>query len=152
MTDPISFTSTTPRFQLPMLFVGQAQKEFTVNEAHALMDALLHAVCEGESLSPPAAPVDGEMWIVAAGADGAWSGQDGLLAARQAGSWLFVTPREGMRLFDRAMGQVLLYRDGWKRPARPASPAGGGTIDSEARAALAGLVAALVEAGIFAQD
>ncbi len=150
MTDPVIFTSTTPRYGLPLLFAGQSQKEFTVNEALALTDALLHAVCEGEAATPPSAPLDGEMWIVGEGADGAWSGQDGNIAARQAGTWLFVTPREGMRLFDRTTGQVLLRRETWQRPGVPEAPAGGATVDEEARGAIAALIAALTEAGIFA--
>lgn len=30
MPEPLDFTARTPRFSLPMLFAGQAQKEFTV--------------------------------------------------------------------------------------------------------------------------
>jgi hypothetical protein len=131
------------------MFAGQAQKEFYVNEAHALTDALLHAACEGESDTPPASPVEGESWLVAASATGEWSGEEGKLAAFQSGTWLFAAPAEGMRLFDRESGQILLYRGGWERPAAPAEPSGGSTVDAEARTAIAGLIAALVEAGIF---
>jgi hypothetical protein len=128
---------------------GQAQKEFYVNEAHALTDALLHAACEGETATPPATPVDGECWLVAAGATGEWTGEDGKLACRQSGTWLFVSPNDGMRLFDSSTGLVLLYRGAWERPATPAEPSGGSTVDAEARTAISGLIAALVEAGVF---
>jgi hypothetical protein len=150
VTDPISFTSATPRFALPLLFAGQSQKEFCVNEAHALTDALLHAACEGESAAPPATPGEGEAWIVASGATGEWAGEDGKLAARQSGNWLFATPSDGMRVFDRSTGQMLLYRDGWRRPTAPTVPSTGSVIDSEARAAIADLIAALTDAGIVA--
>ena len=150
MTNPVSFTSTTPRYFLPLLFSGQAQKEFYVNEAHALTDALLHAACDGEAVDPPPSPAEGEAWLVGAGATGAWAAQDGKLASFQAGNWLFAVPNDGMRLFDRSTGQILLYRSGWQRPASPAEPSGGTTIDAEARAAIAGLITALTQAGIFA--
>ena len=122
MTDPISFASTTPRLGLPLLFSGQAQKEFYVNEAHALTDALLHAACEGETAIPPATPAEGGTWLVATGATGEWSGQDGKLASRQAGNWLFAAPVDGMQLFDCSTGQMLLYHGGWQRPAAPSAP------------------------------
>jgi hypothetical protein len=152
MTDPISFTSSTPRFALPLLFAGQSQKEFYVNEAHALADALLHPACEGETADPPATPVEGEGWLVGAAATGDWTGHEGKLASRQSGNWLFVTPTDGMRLFDRSSGQMLLYRGGWQRPATPAEPSGGSVVDTEARAAIADLVTALESAGIFSSS
>jgi len=150
MPDPVTFTSATPRYALPLLFAGQAQKELTVNEAHALADALLHPAIEDESSAPPAAPVEGECWLVGASASGDWSGEDGKLACREAGNWLFLTPRDGMRIFDRASGQELHYFDGWQRAAPPAEPTGGATVDSEARQAIAELTAALRVAGVFA--
>jgi hypothetical protein len=86
---------------------------------------------------------------VASGATGEWAGQDGKLAAWQSGNWLLTTPSDGMRVFDRSTGQLLLYRDGWQRPAAPALPSGGSVVDAEARAAIADLVATLAEAGIL---
>jgi hypothetical protein len=56
MSDPISFTSSAPRFGIPFLFAGQAQY---VNEAHALVDLLLHPAIESETDTPPSAPQEG---------------------------------------------------------------------------------------------
>ncbi|HTM95938.1 MAG TPA: DUF2793 domain-containing protein [Croceibacterium sp.] len=150
MPDPITFTSATPRHALPLLFPGQVQKELTVNEAHALSDALLHPAIEGEASDPPAEPDEGESWLVGTGATGDWIGEDGKLACREAGNWLFATPRDGMCVLDRSSGQRILYLGGWQRAAPPAEPTGGTTVDAEARTAIAALIEALRVAGVFA--
>ena len=152
MPDPISFTSASPRFALPLLFTGQAQKEYFVNEAHALTDALLHLAIAGEATAPPPAPEEGDCWLVQAPASGEWTGQEGAIACRQAGVWLFVTPRDGLRAFHRATGQDWRYAGGWQVPALITPPAGGTTIDIEARNAIGAILAALAEAGILPPD
>lgn len=144
------FDSTSPRFGLPLLFAGQAQKESFVNEAHALADMLMHCAIQGETETPPVDPAQGDTWLVADGPTGAWAGQAGKLAGWQSGNWLFVAPREGMRVFDLAAGQDRRYAGGWLAPVTPPAPAGGAVIDSEARTAIAALVAALQQSGIFA--
>lgn len=149
MTDPIAFDSTTPRWNLPFLFAGQAQKEAFVNEAHALVDALLHPTVEGEADAPPADPQDGDCWLVGPAPTGDWSDRAGLLACRQQGVWLFAAPRDGMRLFDRAAGHMRFYNGGWFAPTAPAAPSGGVVIDAESRAAISLLIDRLREAGIF---
>ncbi len=149
MSEPLSFDSATPRYALPLLFAGQSQKEFYVNEAHALADALLHCAVEGLADAPPPDPAEGACWLVGDTPTGAWTGQAGKLASRQPGGWLFVAPRDGMSLLDRVSGQTLRYRGGWIAPAAPAAPTGGTTIDAELRAAFGVLVEALAEAGIF---
>jgi len=149
MSEPLAFDSTSPRFALPLLFAGQAQKEAFVNEAHALTDALLHCAIEDTSSTPPVSPADGENWLVDTSASGDWQNQDGSIACRQAGNWLFVAPQDGMQVLDRSSGQVLLYNGGWNAPAAPVSPAGGSTIDAEARSAIDGVIAALRSAGVF---
>ena len=66
---------TTARFALPLIAPGQAQKEVYHNEALAAIDAALHAcVTEAPRADPPAEPDEGESWIVAADATGAWEG------------------------------------------------------------------------------
>lgn len=146
------FDSTSPRFGLPLLFAGQAQKEVFVNEAHALADMLLHCAIEGESAAPPASPAEGEAWLVAASPTGSWAGHAGKLAGWQGGNWLFASPRDGMRVLDLSTGQDRRYSGGeWLGPDTPALPSGGAVIDSEARAAIAAIVAALQQAGIFAE-
>lgn len=147
MSDPL-YDSRTARFDLPLLFAGQAQKEGTVNEVAARIDALLHGAIEGELATPPASPSDGQAWLVSATPSGAWLGQAGKIAARQSGNWLFASPRDGMKLLNRATGQELRYHGGWKMAARPASPSGGAIIDAEARSAIAAIMTALTIAGI----
>tara|TARA_B100001057_G_C22835037_1_gene944896 strand:+ start:765 stop:1223 length:459 start_codon:yes stop_codon:yes gene_type:complete len=149
MSDPFAFASTTPRHALPNLFAAQAQKEFTVNEAFALIDALLHIAAEGEASEPPASPADGECWIVGAEPSGEWSGQAGAIACRQGGTWLFLMPSEGLTLFDKAAGCTVRFADGWHRATPVALPDGGSTIDAEARTAIADIVGALESLGIL---
>jgi hypothetical protein len=151
MSDPIVFTSASPRWRIPLLFAGQFQKEVFVNEAHALTDALLHPAIEGEADDPPAAAAEGESWLIGDAPTGAWADHAGDLASYQAGGWIFAVPRDGVRLLDRSTGQEIRYRGGWQRPATPAAPAGGTTVDAEARAAIAELVAALIAGGVLAE-
>lgn len=152
MPDPISFGSTTSRYGLPLLFAAQAQKEFYVNEAHAIVDCLLHPVVEGEANDPPASPADGEAWLVGNTPTGDWTGHEGELACVEAGAWLFIAPRNGLRIHDLGSGQSRLFLGGWQLAANVSTPTGGGVIDAEARAAIDGLIAALVANGTLPQS
>lgn len=143
MSDPYLFDTASPRFGLPLLFAGQSQKEVFVNEAFALADALLHCSIEGTAAQPPASPSEGQNWLVSDSPTGDWTGRAGQLACFQGGSWLYVSPRDGLRVLDRLTEQELLYHGGWQRPAAPAMPSGGAVIDNEARTAIADIVAAL---------
>jgi hypothetical protein len=112
----------------------------------------LHCAIDGEAAAPPTSPIEGSNWLVAASPTGDWAGQQGKLACRQAGNWLFVAPRDGMRILDRTSGQERRYLGGWLAPSPPAPPSGGGTVDAEARAAIAALTAALRVSGVFPQS
>ncbi len=149
MSDPISFPTASPRYALPLLFAGQAQKEFFVNEAHARTDMLLHPAVSGTANTPPAGAAPGACWLVGTAPTGAWAGHAGELACLQGGNWLFAEPRNGMTVYDENAGQIRRFADGWISAAQVAAPAGGTTVDTEARNAIAGLVAALVAGGLL---
>lgn len=149
MSEPLVFVSHSSRYSLPLLFAGQAQKEFTVNEALCRADSLLHPAVEGEENAPPAEPVEGQCWLIGAAPTGAWAGKAGQLACFQVGSWLYTAPRDGMQILDRATEQRISFMGTWKRPNAPSAPTGGTTVDAEARTAINDLIAGLVEAGIL---
>jgi hypothetical protein len=149
MTDPLPFDTRTPRFELPLLFAGQSQKEFFVNEALLRSDLLLHCTVEGETNVPPASPVAGQAWLVGGGPEGAFADHSGAIAGWTDAGWRFVEARDGMRVFDKALGCVRLHAGGWRHAVRPATPSGGSVVDNEGRAALGDLVDALVSAGLI---
>lgn len=129
----------TARFDLPLLVTSQAQKEVTHNEALVRIDALLHAVAEDRNSVIPDLDDDstGKCWLVDDGATGEWSGKSGQLAIWVGSDWRFARPAEGMRVRLNATGTELVHVDGnWiAAPAIP-DPAGGSTVDAEARQAI----------------
>ncbi|WP_454796354.1 DUF2793 domain-containing protein [Novosphingobium lindaniclasticum] len=149
MSDTITFDSASARFSLPFLYAGQSQKEVFVNEALARCDMLLHPAIEGETDLPPPSPSEGECWLVGMEASGAWNGQAGTLATFQGGNWMFVKPRDGMRVFDLSTRQEQLFWGSWRKASLPVEPLGGSTVDVQARAVIGQLVAALQALGIF---
>ena len=81
---------------LPFIEAAQAQKHVTHNEAILALDAIVQlAVLDRDLTAPPGSPADGDRYIVAATATGAWAGQENNIAARQDGVWKFFVPREG---------------------------------------------------------
>lgn len=160
----------TARFALPYLAPGQMQKELFHNEALLTIDALLCPVVEGEaSAAPPSTPAIGGCYLVGIGATGAWTGQDGALACFSEGGWRFVAPLEGMRLVDRFTGLLVSRRSGaWEtgivrakelqidgvtvvrdRQSAIGDPLGGTVVDSECRAVLAQVLAAMRAHGLI---
>jgi hypothetical protein len=132
------------------MLTGQAQKESFVNEAFALADMLLHPAIEGEAATPPTTPQDGDCWLVGSSPTGDWMGQAGALAAFQAGTWLFAAPRNGLSVLDLSTGRTIRYVDGWQVPSAVSAVSGGTVVDTQARSAIAQIIAALTTAGVIA--
>ena len=162
--------SGTPRLALPFLSAGQAQKEFSHNEALQTLDIVVAAaVEEGPRADPPTAPTSGACYIVGASPTGVWAGKPQSVAAFTSGGWRFVAPVDGMSFYVKSNAYWANYRSGsWElgilrgsslviggqqvvggRIAAIASPAGGATIDSQARGVIDQILSAMRQHGLI---
>ncbi|WP_375429576.1 DUF2793 domain-containing protein [uncultured Sphingomonas sp.] len=160
----------TARLGLPLLATGQAGKEGTHNEALALVDLVVGAGVEAIGVdAPPADAAIGQAWIVGSAPTGVWEGRAGALAGWTGGGWRFVTPFEGLSVWIIAEKLHARFTDGgWvagdvrasrvlvggvpvlgPRGAAITTPAGGATVDLEARAAVGTVLEALRAHGLI---
>ena len=164
-------TDDSARLHLPMLRVGQAQKEATHNEALTLIDLAMQPSVVAIGLNaPPTSPAIGQCWIVGPEPIGGWTGQAGALAGWTAGGWRFVAAREGMVVaLEGGMLDVRYHAGQWvcgvvaaatvtvdglsvlgaRQPAI-ASPSGGDSVDEAARVAIGQILESLREHGLIA--
>lgn len=102
--------SQSPNLRLPYLDANQNQKTVTHNAALTVLDALVQCGIQSAALTaPPAAPGDGQCWIVASGATGAWAGKDLDIAAWQDGAWAFYPPSKGMLAYNDATAALIVW-------------------------------------------
>jgi hypothetical protein len=163
-------TETSSRFLLPLLEAGQAQKEITHNEALVLIDAALGAsVVDCGVETPPEAPAAGQCWLIGPAPSGAWAGHPSEIAVWTGGGWRFLPARTGMVIWVES-GEVFARRTAteWLTGSWPvtelviggvgmltgrlagiALPAGGATVDLQARAAISAVIAALQSHGLI---
>ena len=100
----------TPRLLLPEIAAAQAQKHVTHNEALITLDALVDLFILNRDLTaPPGGETDGDTYLVAAIATGAWAGQDGNIAYRVDADWRFYAPFGGLRAYIDDEGAFLFY-------------------------------------------
>jgi hypothetical protein len=86
----------TPHLTLPYMLAAQSQKHVTYNETLRALDAIVHlSVLDRDLATPPASPLDGQRYIPAASATGAWAGKSLNIAAFQDGAWMFHVPQLG---------------------------------------------------------
>jgi len=101
---------TTPNLALPYLAAAQAQKHVTVNETLDALDALVQlSVISAGLTAPPGSPAEGDRYIVASGASGAWTGWDACVAQFSGGAWHRLIQQAGWLAWDQAAGAVLVW-------------------------------------------
>jgi len=117
---------------------------------------------------PPVDPNPGECWIVGDTPGGDWAGHAHAIAGWTSSGWLFVQPRDGTQLWIAEIQGPALFKSGEWRPgelhgklfvegdqvvgsrgAPVAEPAGGSTVDAEARAAIAAVLDVLRTHGLI---
>ncbi len=105
----------SPSLDLPYLQPQQSQKHVTVNEGLRRLDALVQMSARSAALAiEPAAPSEGDLHILPAGASGASWGAfaEGALAVFQDGAWFEIAPRKGWRAYVEDEDRFL-YFDGF---------------------------------------
>jgi hypothetical protein len=86
----------TPRYGLPLLAAGQAQKEVSHNEALIVIDRWLNLIVETRlGKSCPDEPTVGSAYIVPPDATGSWAGRGGSVASYDGIGWNLDRPRRG---------------------------------------------------------
>lgn len=161
----------TARLGVSFLQAAQIQKEVTVNDGLEIFDLALSAAVDGFlTNSPPTGPAVGECHVIGSTPTGDWAGHAFALAGYTGGGWRFIGPFEGLSALDKASGEAAVFTAGaWEkghvraaklsvggnqvlgaRQAAVGDPAGGTTVDAEARAALAALLARLRTHGLIA--
>ncbi len=141
----------TANLKLPLLYVGQAQKEVTHNEALALLDTVLFPVLQGQMSDPPATLDEsdaGQRWLVGAAASGAWTGNEEKIACWTGTGWRFSVIPDMFRVYRSDLGYETVRIGGsWIFADAVADPIGGSTIDAEARASIAAILTFLRSTG-----
>jgi len=119
----------TAQLDLPLVMPAQAQKHVTVNEALARLDAAAQLrVVSSQLTTPPIAGMDGQSYLVPAGAAGEWAGLADRIAVWSNGGWTYLDPRAGWRAWDESRNGYQAF-DGtaWIPDAVIVSPSGAGT-------------------------
>lgn len=102
--------TSTARLNLPLIDAGQAQKNITHNEAILALDQFVQAAVLSQTLAaPPATNNEGDSYIVAASASGAWTGKTGQIAAFQQGGWNFYPPAIGCLVWVVAQSRIFAW-------------------------------------------
>lgn len=101
---------TSVVLSLPYIQAAQAQKHVTHNEAIRLLDVIVQpVVLDADRTAPPAGPAEGDRHVVAAGASGAWTGQDGAIASWEGAGWAFAAPQAGWQVRDLGTDTTLIF-------------------------------------------
>lgn len=128
--------STTPGLSIREFQAAQAQPELVINPAIRTLEIFCQLRVLDKDLSiPPSAPADGDAYLVAAGATGAWAGNDTSIASWQQTAWAFFAAKDGYRAWVADEAAFYLFSDagspsGWSLDAGGGGGGGGSSAPS----------------------
>jgi len=148
--------SQSPRLKLSYILPQQAQKHVTANESFRRLDALVQLSVKSDAVAAePPAPVEGDAYILPAGAAGAsWSLMEaGAVAAFQDGQWIEHAPRAGWRAYVESAGSFRHF-DGaaWIVEASSGGAGAFATVSVNATADATNKLAVKSDAALFSHD
>lgn len=86
----------TPVLELAEVSEADTPAFEDINEAYRKLDAVVQLTVKDKDLTiPPTDPVQGDRYIVPAGATGVWSGKTNRIAYFRVDGWAFAVPRDG---------------------------------------------------------
>lgn len=89
--------SLTPILGITELAPSQSQPEIPVNAATRVLEAIgVTSVISNVLHAPPGSPSDGDIYIPAATATGAWAGKEDTLQVYTGTAWVTVNPKNGL--------------------------------------------------------
>jgi hypothetical protein len=115
---------TSPKLGAPELVASQAVPETTVNEQlrYAEQGSSHYPVIDKDENDPPGSPAEGDAYIVAATATGAWAGHEDDIAFVVGGAWAFIAPVEGLLAYPQDEGTLYVYNGtAWAALSVPAT-------------------------------
>lgn len=91
----------TPILGAPTWTEGQALPATKGNEIVSWLEFFAAGgnIKDRDLTAPPGSPSDGDGYLIKATATGAWAGHDDHIALLVNGAWVYITPKEGMRLW-----------------------------------------------------
>lgn len=100
----------TTHLGLPGVSAGIAGWDTTINTGLIMLDGLVGmSVLDRDLATPPGSPADGDRYIVAASATGAWSGWENSVAMFVTTGWLRLQPQTGWRAWAADENLMLTY-------------------------------------------
>jgi hypothetical protein len=101
--------TTTALLGITHLVAGQASAEAAINQALNVLDASINlVVINATTTAPPGSESNGDRYIVAATATGAFAGHENDIAVYIDG-YVFLTPAVGWSAYDQSTGVELLW-------------------------------------------
>ncbi|HEY0265713.1 MAG TPA: DUF2793 domain-containing protein [Rhizomicrobium sp.] len=106
-------SGNTPRLALGEMIDGAEMDPMAVNAALEQIDAFTDICLLGQFVNtPPASPVDGDMYLVGGAPTGDWTGKAYKIVYRIAGAWRAYVPFNGLRAFVATTKAYLVYLNG----------------------------------------